>query len=307
MNKISKYTVPALIAFVMISLTSCLKDKGAEAGTYGMTGFEGGVFVSAPDAARNPIGLALESKSGNQTINLFSVNYENVDKAPEDIKVTFAKDDAAVATVSGLTLLPSSVLTFSAGEPSVTILKGNRISPAFQCQINTGTLDPTKSYGLAFTIKSVSKAGVGIPANLKTVIYKISLKNKYHGTYKSTGYFYHPSSPRALSATKSIVTYGPNSVIADLGDLGGSGYQALIEIDPVTNKLTISAAPGAAGGPYTQMDASLPATNPGYTAGWTGSSKCTNVYDPATKTFYVRYGYMGGTGWRVTEEHLVLQ
>lgn len=307
MNKISKYTVPALVAFAMLSLTSCLKDKGFEAGTYGMSGFEGGAFVSAPASAKNPIGLALESKSGNQTIDLFQVNYENVDKAPEDITVTFAKDDAAVSAVAGLTLLPSSVLTFSSGEPTVKILKGSRTSPAFQCQINTGTLDPTKSYGLAFTIKSVSKSGVGIPSNLKTVIYKISLKNKYHGTYKATGYLYHPSAPRAVSATKSIVTYGPNSVIADLGDLGGSGYQALIEIDPVTNKLTISVAPGAAGGPYTQMNSGLPATNPGYTAAWTGSSKCVNTYDPATKTFFVRYGYMGGTGWRVTEEHLVRQ
>lgn len=104
----------------------------------------------------------LESKSGNQTVDLFQVNNENVDKAPEDITVTFVKDDAAIATDAGLILLPSSVLTFSSGEPSVKISKGSSMFPAFQSQINTGTLDPAESYGLAFTIKSVSKAGIGI-------------------------------------------------------------------------------------------------------------------------------------------------
>ena len=46
----------------------------------------------------------------------------------------------------------------------------------------------------------------------------------------------------------------------------------------------------------------LPTFNPGYVSAWADASKCNNTYDPATKTFYVRYGYLGGNGWRVTEE-----
>jgi len=182
-NIFSKYKIPALIAFTMLSLSSCLKDEGFENGTYGMGGFAGGTFVAVPAAASSPFSIALESKSGNQPLELFSVNYENVDKAPEDITVTFAKDDAAVTAVGGLTLIPASVLTFTSANPTVVIKQGTRVSPNFTCQINTGTLDPTKNYGLAFTISSVSKSGVAIPANLKTVVYKIALKNDLDGIY----------------------------------------------------------------------------------------------------------------------------
>lgn len=218
--------MPALIAFVMLSLSSCLKDEGFENGTYGMSGIAGGAFVSVPAAASSPFSLALESKSGNQPLSLFVVNYENVDKAPEDITVTFTKDDAAVTAAGGLTLIPAGVLTFAAANPTVTVAKGTRVSPKFNCQINTGTLDPNKSYGLAFTISSVSKSGVAIPANLKTVVYKISLKNKYDGIYTVTG----PMTDFASAAltnwmpswTAYLETTGPTSVaVRDMTYTGG--------------------------------------------------------------------------------------
>jgi hypothetical protein len=101
-----------------------------------------------------------------------------------------------------------------------------------------------------------------------------------------------------------VSTSGANSVDVDLGDLGGAGYRARFTIDPVTNKVTITPAPGAAGGAYTQFDTGLPTTAPGYTPQWAGSGLCNNTYNPVNKTFYVRYGYVGGTGWRVTEEHI---
>jgi len=127
--------------------------------------------------------------------------------------------------------------------------------------------------------------------------------NKYEGSYTSNGYFYHPSSPRAITnLVKSVLSAGPTSVTVDLGDLGSSGYSALFTIDPTTNNVTITAASGAAGAPYTMFTSGLPTTNPGYTPQWSGSASCNNTYDPATKTFYVRYGYMGSNGWRVTEE-----
>lgn len=251
----SKYKIPALIAFAMLSLTSCLKDKGFENGTYGLNGI-GGTFVSVPASANNPVALSLESSSGDQDLTLFTVNYEAADKAPEDIKVTLTKDDAAAASVSGTTLIPASVLTFAAGEPSVTVAKGTRVSPAFKCKINTGTLDPNKSYVLAFTIKSVSKSGVGIPANLKTVIYKIALKNKWDGVYKVTG----PLTDVANAALTQwdgweahLETTGPNTcAVRDMSYTGGiyhpiksggaSSYYGTfgmnVTFDNATNKVT---------------------------------------------------------------------
>lgn len=223
---ISKYKNTALVALAILSLSSCLKDEGAENGSYGLSGFAGGEFISLPLAANNPNALALESKTGNQTLTLFQANYEYVDKAPEDIVVTFTPDAAAVAAVAGLTALPAGTIIYPSGSPSITIAKGTRVSPAFTCQINTGSLDPTKAYGVAFTISSVSKSSAAIPKNLKTIVYKLSLKNKYDGIYKVTG----PMTDAASAAltqympswTAHLETTGPASVaVRDMTATGG--------------------------------------------------------------------------------------
>ncbi len=139
------------------------------------------------------------------------------------------------------------------------------------------------------------------------VVAPLPVINKYEGTYTANGYFYHPSSPRDIAGmNKYLSSSDANSVTVELGDLGGSGYFALLTVNS-DNSLTITPAPGAAGAPYTMFTSGLPTSNPGYTAQWSGSSSCNNRYDPATKTFYVRYGYLGGTGWRVTEEKIVKQ
>ncbi|SDD72698.1 DUF4998 domain-containing protein [Niabella drilacis] len=118
----------------------------------------------------------------------------------------------------------------------------------------------------------------------------------------TTGYLYHPSSPRALSATKTLIPGGANGLIIDVADLGGSGYKALITVNP-DNSLTVTEAPGAAGAPYMMFTAGLPAP---YTAAWTGSASCNNTYDPVTKTYKVRYGYGTEGAYRVTEEIIVM-
>ena len=295
-NIFSKYKTPVLIAFAMFTLSSCLKDEGFENGTYGMGGFAGGTFVAVPAAASSPYSIALESKSGNQPLELFSVNYENVDKAPEDITVTFAKDDAAVTAVGGLTLIPASALTFTSANPTVTIAKGTRVSPNFTCQINTGTLDPTKNYGLAFTISSVSKSGVAIPANLKTVVYKIALKNDLDGIYQIVSglvtRYNAPGVPAndALSGSLAgnsdvhLITAGVNELdipASGTGSFRWSGNGGIGGIDGLrlavnrtTNLVTWSCATNAT------------LTN------WAGK---VNNYVPATKTFTLNFRWNPAT------------
>jgi len=308
---ISKYKNTALIALAVFSLSSCLKDEGAANGTYGMSAFAGGEFVSIPLSGSNPNALSLESKSGDQTLSLFQVNYENVDKAPEDIVVNFTKDDAAVATVSGLTLIPAGVLTFSSANPSVTISKGTRVSPNFTCKINTSTLDPNKSYGLAFTISGTSKSSIALPKNLKTVIYKIALKNKYDGIYKVTGTLVDVANgalgPWMPYWTAYVETTGPNSIaIRDMTYTGGiyhpimSGGAAsyygtfgmLVDFDGATNKAINMVSPyePAANTRTARLDANAPSS--------------TNKFDPATHNIYLKYFMyqpsVTGTAPRVT-------
>jgi hypothetical protein len=306
-NFISKYKNTALIAMAVFSLSSCLKDEGAENGTYGMSAFAGGEFVSLPLSANNPNALALESKAGNQTLSLFQANYENVNKAPEDIVVSFTPDAAAVTAAGGLTALPAGTVTYASGSPSVTIAKGTRVSPAFTCQINTSSLDPTKAYGLAFTISSVSKTGVSIPKNLKTVVYKIALKNKFDGVYRVTGPMVDVGSAALTqylpSWTANLETTGPNSVaVRDMTATGGifhpimnggapsyyGAFGMVVTFDPATNVATNMVSPyePAANGRTARLD-------PTFSSKW----------DPATKNIRIKYHMFqpgfGGGGPRV--------
>jgi hypothetical protein len=95
-----------------------------------------------------------------------------------------------------------------------------------------------------------------------------------------------------------------------LGDLGGSGYYAVLTVpDPYATTIqpvTISVYPGSIS-PVYQWNTALPSTSPGYTAAWAGSALTNNTYNPATKTFYLRYGYASSGVFRVTEEIIVKQ
>lgn len=205
MNKfILKYKNLTLVALAVLSLTSCLKDKGYENGTYGLGNVTGGEYVTIPLGtgykAYNSLGLL--SQAGFQDVNTFSVVYDNVDPAPEDITVNLTKDDAAVTAYDAtLTLVPAANLGSAAN--TIVIKKGQRVSDPFVLKINTGTLSASKLYGLAFTASSTSRTSTKIASNLKTIIYKIGIKNKYDGIYTATGWLYHPSAARAISIKQS--------------------------------------------------------------------------------------------------------
>jgi hypothetical protein len=300
MNKfILKYKTPSLIAFVLLSISSCLKDTGYENGTYGMAPVTGGEFVSVPLASSSPNALALESKSGNQTLSLFQVAYEYVDAAKEDIKVGFTKDDAAVtATDATLTLLPAAVLSFT-GAPEVTIKAGARVSGNFTMNINTGTLDPLKTYGVAFTISSVSKSSVSIPKNLKTVVYKIALKNKYDGVYKVTGTMVDAANGGLTNWmpfwTANLETTGPNSVaVRDMTYTGGIYHPIMnggaasyygtfgmyVTFDGATNKAVDMVSPYEPGQiPGGATNSRTARLDPNFTS----------TFDPATRTIRIKY------------------
>lgn len=222
--------------------------------------------------------------------------------APQDITVNVAVDTAALnafndANSTSYVAPDNSTYSFPS---SVVIRKGQSQAYVHVTIKASPSFDFNASYALPLSITSATAATVSTNMGSEINIFKV--QNQYEGNYTATGYLYHPSSPRAISKQKYLSTAGANSVEVELGDLGGSGYDAIFTIDPVTNKVTITAAPGAGGAPYTMFTSGLPTTNPGYTPAWSGSAQCNNTYDPATKTFYVRYGYMGGSGWRVTEE-----
>nr|WP_121270917.1 DUF4998 domain-containing protein [Pedobacter schmidteae] len=165
----------------------------------------------------------------------------------------------------------------------------------------TTTLIPNYKAGTDITYRSIYAPE---PNTFDVFSVASSKVNMIKATYSATatGYLYHPSGPRALGAVKAMVPNGTNGMLIDVGDLGGSGYKALIVINP-DNTLTITAAPGSAGAPFTMFTSGLPSP---YVAAWVGSSLCNNTYDPVTRTYKVRYGYGAAGAYRVIEEFLVL-
>jgi hypothetical protein len=297
-NFILKHKSAAIIAMALLSLSSCLKDEGFENGTYGLAGFTGGEFVSIGAAGRNPNALALESKAGDQTVELFQVTYDYVDAAKEAIKVTMAKDDAAVTAADPtLVILPNNV--FSVVSNDLTIDAGKRVSTnTFTIKVNTSTLNPLKAYGIAFTISAISKSSAAAPKNLKTVIYKISLKNKYDGFYEVTGSmsdFAAPSLTGLYPHTVNLYTSGP-----DQNDYGqtqynfGAGYPRG-EIHLIMNGANVSGYGSFA--PVFKFDANdnvVAVTNFwGQPAGNGRSARLdatgVNKYDAASKKITVKY------------------
>lgn len=289
-----KKIILSLFLGTAVFASGCLKDKDFDSGKYGIpeNGIKGISFVEGNIAA------SITTAATPQVVSA-EIGVNASERPATDIIYTVVSTPTLLP--ANLTALPTSAFTFNATDT----VKAGEYNRTFNVTVtNPSTLNANLTYGVAFTITSASQ-GYGIAANAKTVVIAISIQNPYHGKYKSNGYLYHPTAGRAIvNLTKSALTISANSFTLDLGDLGGSGYKALVTVN-ADNSLTIVAAPGAAGGAYTMFTTALPTTTPGYTTITPGYAGRSNYYDPATKTFYVRYGYMGGSGWRVTEEKLV--
>jgi len=291
-----------------VAFSSCLKDKGFDNGDYGIQVIEK-KGVSLPQSIAGSVDIGLLSSDAPQILAAPIVTLETIGAQSSDVTVQFALKPELVSADPDLTLLPASAYTTNL---TATIKAGTLLDTLEITVPRASDLDPNLTYGIGLELVSASN-GFTVASNMKEVLIRITVKNIYDGDYTSNGYFYHPTAARAITnRAKSLTTTGPNSVQAELGDLGGSGYFAIFTVDPGTGALTISQAPGST--PIAIFTSGLPAQNldgtqTGFTAAWPNAAQCNNVYDPATHEFRVRYGYPGGASgqiYRVTEEIIKL-
>jgi len=301
--KLSFFGVAMTVAF-----SSCLKDKGFDNGDYGIQVIEK-KGVSLPQSIAGSVDYGLLSSDVPQLLASPVVALETIGAQSSDVTVQFALKPSLVDADPNLTLLPASAYTSNL---TATIKAGTLLDTLEITIPRASDLDPNLTYGLGLELVSASN-GFTVASNMKEALIRITVKNIYDGVYTSNGYFYHPTAARAITnRAKSLTTTGPNSVQAELGDLGGSGYFAIFTVDQGTGALTISQAPGST--PIAIFTSGLPAQNldgtpTGYVPAWPNASQCNNVYDPATHEFRVRYGYPGGASgqiYRVTEEIIKL-
>jgi hypothetical protein len=268
----------SLILFAtVIGLSSCLEDKG----------YTDIINAVGADPIVSIFGNAGGSlQTGKFKIDTlvevkYQVNLGSVNTLDKDVALTmgvttgatdFLKSTNAKRVAAGddpYEALPTSTYTFV--NP---VIKAGARDADFSVKVKLPkTLDFSKEYVIPVGISDAS--GLKISSNLGFMnIFVGGTPNKYDGAYHSTGYFSHPSSPRAIDQDKTLITIDKATSETDFADLGGYKMWLKVNKDNTVIIIPQGAATGLAG-PFEQ----------------TGVNK----YDPATKTFTLNYQYNVGT------------
>lgn len=175
-----------LIAGVMLTLTSCLKDKGTftkdqfagNAENSSVQVHLGGLINYESAAVLIPSG---ETDDQEFEFALYLASNKVNDK---DVTVKISLDDNArqayVTAKPEINYLPLPATNFELAKTTYTIKAGSRYDTVLVKVKHPETLDPTKSYMFPITITDAS--GLLIPANFKTIYYHI-IGNPIAGGY----------------------------------------------------------------------------------------------------------------------------
>ena len=285
-----------IIGFSMV-LTGCLKDKDYDNGliqsVHGNSGKVVSLAVNVASSLNSSV-VAFSNSNNDTVVDFVPVELSNGDApAPEDIHVTVSRVDTLVNHLDTINYYAPNQGTYDyvAPDPSIVTIVSNEVV------IKKGTykgflqlkFKPSDLLGqdlaLGFRITGIKEPGYTISGNLADAIPILLIKNKWDGTYLANGYFSHPNPAYTgafSGASVVLATSGATSVdmtggqpITGNNNLGA--YPRLV-VDPATNLVSVipsGGGPGSIAGPVT----------PGYV----------NHYDPVSKTFYIDYGYSGGT------------
>jgi hypothetical protein len=292
LNNIFKGIVPILAVF---GLASCKDSVPQPDFSKGTPIVELPVASLAGNGGGNSLSTSFDIKT-TPTDYFIIVNYAAANANANDIKVTLAVDQATLDKYNKTNedeyeLLPPAAYNMPA---SITIPKGAR-KVEYHIQFNTTLIDPSGHYALP--LKIVDASGNTISGNFGTLNILVAIKNAYDADYATTGYLFHPSSPRALKDTKHLATVSINTCQAGVGDLYGSNYYFNFDVSgtSLTNWVAVGSTPVAPASGFMNADNNLydpaAAEHPG--VGEWKASTYNNTYDPATKTFYMHYGYNG--------------
>lgn len=289
MNAQHKFLAFSCAGMLMLAAgTGCLKDEAYDNHQANVVIDKNSKVVEVMGPIIGSYGQVLNFSTGDTTFKMVTVNLASEQPAPEDIQVTLVVDPAVITefnnrnpTLTQLSPLPAANYNFPT--LTITIPKGSREAELSGKIINPAFLE-TGKFALGLRIASTSP-NYNISGNYGKQVIALRVKNKYHGLYHATGVFIHPTAgPRDIDEDKELVTVEPNSVQANLGDLGGAGYQMILTIN-ADNTVSI-----AKFGATPNIDYQGP-----------------NTYDPATKTFTLNYSYNGAGGPRIVREKIALK
>ena len=284
-----KISIICLSAFLLLTNTGCLKDKGFEDNKYGLKNPENSpVSVGFPESANKSNIGAIESSASPTLLKLALVNLNSDQVAEQDIHINLIRDTSLIGVYNRDAANATNQLTEFADAAISTTLKV--VIPKGQTKaflnltlLNSASLDLTQTYAIGLRISSVDEAGVVVSALQQTVISGVAIKNPYDGVYNVKSYTLRsgdaPRTGNPVPFEMGLVTVGAYAnqfagfhKWADASSVGIGN--PVYTIDPATNIVTVTAVNTT----VTVIDA------PGYT----------NKYDPASRTFYAAYTWGAG-------------
>ena len=297
-NLIKCLGISATTLMLFAALNSCVKNRNETATDFTQIQPVVELLVSPPlSSTPSKIRTVSYDTTVVNAQETIYVNYAGPGPAPRDIVITLAISPTTIP--SGFLFFPTTAYSFST---QATIKQGQYFVPVV-LNFKPRIFDISLSYG--FSVSIVDAQGVIISANYHTQTYLV-VGNPYQGAYTTTGWFFHPTSGRAISAIYNISAVSGTRERAPVGDLGGAGF--LFDFDVINNVATNWSATGSTPGPTGSGSGSsgfMSADNPGGTdysnpsnggnvpgVGQWKSSIYNNTYDLATKTFYLHYGYV---------------
>ena len=280
------------VAFIT---SSCLKDNFGENWTSALKGKMYAQFMK-PGFQASTIAPA----DTDQYIQIM-VNIASDAKPSVQNTITIAIDQAAMEAYSTKQQAADTSIHWRyVLYPGVTIVTPQVIVPAgsrvayFKVKMSRAdTLQLSTKYMIPLTITAATN-GIVIAQNMKTALITVPIANQWEGDYASTGRIHKLTAwDRTWSQSKHLSTVDATTVEFSLADVG---FICDMKIDPVTNEVLSI---------FNTDPTSYPIvfnTLADNIDGQGGDSH----YDPATKTFYLFYYYVGTASLdRVAHEVLV--
>jgi hypothetical protein len=264
-----------------VSAAGCLKDDGFDNHDYGLKDTNGSpVGVGFPQALNEVNVIAIPLQTNSQTIKVPLVNLLSDVPSDQDLHITLQVNQSLltvynnahpdlVPLVDTLDATPALIVT---PKLELTIPKGKR-NDTLSIEIpNSSLFDASMRYGIGYSISAVKESGITIAQNLKSALYAIAIKNKYHAEYEvDITLSGHPSASGHYTGDVEFTTIDANTLDAPLG---------VAEIFAASSRLYIRI----------NADNSLSLSSNVVTI---DQSSGVNKYDPVTQTFYFDYMYSG--------------
>jgi hypothetical protein len=287
-----------LTSIISISGMGCLKDKEFDNGEIQSVHNTGGEIKPieiklTASSTSNFLTLSFDNSDAVSTVDLVPINLATAGAAPEDIQVTVALAPELVDAYN-----TDNGTSYVVPDPSMYAILNGGVATIKQGE-HTGyvqiSFKPSDflggSWALGFRITTIDKSGYVISGNMSTGITSLVIKNEFEADYSVTGYFVHPSAPRAIGQTKHIATVSAIRCEGTVGDLGSPFDFDVDGTDNLVNWQAQGATnPASNFIPSGTDNAYGNATYPGppYV-----STTYNNTYERAAQTFWMHYGYNG--------------